>query len=190
MTDRFIHVTGNRKWGRRLFGVIGHSLCAVCYFLAIFADNAWFFVLAIAMAAFWNDITMGSAWASCIDIGGRYSGIVSGCMNTVGNLGGAVAGTLTGIILDAYTRPARVEGSLSALTGNLGVGALSAAGSPLGAMDYGALGLIRTSEALHPGWTVNLIIFGSVYVIATVLWLFFDSTRPVLPEAKRSNIEG
>ena len=29
-----------------------------------------------------------------------------------------------------------------------------------------------------------------VYVVATVLWLFFDSTRPVVPEAKRSNIEG
>ena len=54
------------------------------------------------IATFWNDITMGAAWASCIDIGRRYSGIVSGCMNTVGNLGGAVAGYATGWVLKTY----------------------------------------------------------------------------------------
>src|SRR5262245_2062741 len=31
LSDWFIRRTGNRKWGRRLFGVIGHSLCALCY---------------------------------------------------------------------------------------------------------------------------------------------------------------
>ena len=44
----------------------------------------------------------GSAWASCIDIGGKYTGIVSGCMNTIGNLGGAVAGYASGWVVDAY----------------------------------------------------------------------------------------
>src|SRR5207249_7988052 len=67
LTDGFIRRTGNRKWGRRLFGVVGHSICAACYFASIFAANPWLFVLAIALAAFWNDITMGSAWASCLD---------------------------------------------------------------------------------------------------------------------------
>src|SRR5262249_19619165 len=85
LTDAFIKRTGNRKWGRRLFGVVGHGICALCYFAAIAAPNAWVFVLFIALAAFWNDMTMGSAWASCLDIGKRYSGIVSGCMNTIGN---------------------------------------------------------------------------------------------------------
>jgi MFS family permease len=99
LTDWFIRRTGNRKWGRRIFGIIGHGVCALCYFLSMYADNPWLFVLAIALAAFWNDLTMGSAWASCIDIGGRYSGIVAGCMNTIGNLGGAVAGYATGYIL-------------------------------------------------------------------------------------------
>ncbi len=99
LTDAFIRRTGDRKWGRRLFGVVGHGVCAVCYFASIFAGNPWLFVLAIALASFWNDLTMGSAWASCIDIGGRYSGIVAGCMNTIGNLGGAAAGYFTGVVL-------------------------------------------------------------------------------------------
>jgi len=99
LTDWFIRRTGNRKWGRRLFGMIGHGACALCYFLSILARNPWLFVLGIALAAFWNDLTMGSAWASCLDIGKRYSGIVAGCMNTIGNLGGAVAGFASGWIV-------------------------------------------------------------------------------------------
>jgi MFS family permease len=100
LTDRFIRTTGDRKWGRRLYGVVGHGICAVCYFLGIFANNPWMFILAITVATFWNDLTMGSAWASCLDIGGRYSGIVAGCMNTIGNLGGAFAGYATGWVLE------------------------------------------------------------------------------------------
>src|SRR5262249_44582635 len=102
LTDAFTRRPGNRRWGRRLFGVVGHSICAACYFLSVYASNPWVFVLAIALAAFWNDLTMGSAWASCLDIGRQYSGIVAGCMNTVGNLGGAVAGSRTGWVLDHH----------------------------------------------------------------------------------------
>jgi MFS transporter, ACS family, glucarate transporter len=150
LTDFFIRRTGNRKWGRRLFGVVGHGICALCYFLSMFANTPWMFVLAIATATFWNDLTMGSAWASCLDIGKRYSGIVSGCMNTVGNLGGFAAGFLTGWILD-LTRPAP---SAAAAT---------------------------TPNSL--GWTINFISFGGVYLLATLLWLRFDSTKPVTGEA-------
>src|SRR6202043_1082140 len=107
LTDGFIRKTGNRKWGRRLFGIIGHGICALCYFFSMYAANPWLFVLAIALAAFWNDLTMGSAWAICLDIGKQYSGIVAGCMNTIGNLGGAAAGIVTGLILDRYLASAR-----------------------------------------------------------------------------------
>jgi MFS transporter, ACS family, glucarate transporter len=138
LTDAFIRRTGDRKWGRRLFGALGHGVCALCYFMSLTASNPWLFVLAIALAAFWNDLTMGAAWASCIDIGRHYSGIVSGCMNTVGNLGGAAAGITTGWVLDRF--------------------------------------------APH-GWTVNFLVFGGVYVVAMLLWLRFDATKPVVPTA-------
>jgi ACS family glucarate transporter-like MFS transporter len=141
LTDGFIRRTGNRKWGRRLFGVIGHSICAVCYLLSAYATDPGLFVLAVALAAFWNDLTMGSAWASCLDIGGKYSGIVAGCMNTVGNLGGTVAGVLTGWILKVYEKD------------------------------------------VNTGWHLNFFLFGAVYVAATLMWLRFDSTKPVVPEA-------
>jgi MFS family permease len=139
LTDALIRRTGDRKWGRRLPGVVGHGVCALCYFLSMAAGSAETFVLAVALAAFWNDLTMGSAWASCLDIGRQYSGIVSGCMNTIGNLGGAAAGIMTGLILDH---------------------------PPLG----------------WDGWAVNFTLFGLVYLVAVVCWLFFDATRPVVPD--------
>jgi hypothetical protein len=32
------------------------------------------------------------------------------------------------------------------------------------------------------GWTINFLIFTGVYVTAAILWLFIDSTRPVVPD--------
>ncbi len=153
LTDAFIKRTGDRKWGRRLFGVIGHGLCACCYFVAIFfMKSPWTFVLLIAFAAFWNDLTMGAAWASCLDIGKRYSGIVAGFMNSVGNMGGALAGILTGKILDWHT-----------------------AGLAPGTEAFNA--------AKDQGWTVNIFLWGMAYVLAVVCWFWFDATKPVAPEA-------
>ena len=152
LTDVFIKQTGNRKWGRRLFGVIGHGCCAACYFAAIFfMKSPWIFVLLIAFASFWNDLTMGSAWASCLDIGKRYSGIVAGCMNTIGNLGGALAGVLTGKILDWHT------GDLARNTEAFNI-------------------------AKNEGWTVNIFLYGAAYALGVVCWFWFDATKPIEPE--------
>lgn len=162
MSDRFIRRTGNRVWGRRLFGVIGHSLCAVCYFASPLAPSAFTFFLAISFAAFWNDLTMGSAWAVCQDIGRRYAAIVAGCMNTIGNLGGAVAGWATGTIL---------ENTLQAHADTLGKAVETLSKS-------------EKAQGLAPGYNINFIVFGSVYVLATLLWFRIDPTKPVVPEAE------
>ena len=34
----------------------------------------------------------------------------------------------------------------------------------------------------HQGWTVNFLSFGAVYVVAMLLWLRFDATRPVVQD--------
>jgi hypothetical protein len=41
-------------------------------------------------------------------------------------------------------------------------------------------------DASRPGWTINFLIFAGVYAVATVLWLFFDSTKPVVPPERES----
>jgi nitrate/nitrite transporter NarK len=168
LTDRFIARTGNRKWGRRLFGIVGHGLCALCYLACLSAPSAFTFFLAISLAAFWNDMTMGSAWAVCQDIGRRYTAIVAGCMNTIGNLGGAVAVLATGFIL---------ERSLEAHAASLGV-------------EVKALDDSQKAAGLLPGYETNFLLFAAVYGVAVVLWFFIDATRPVAPEAVGAPAEG
>ena len=45
---------------------------------------------------FFNDLTMGPAWASCADIGERYAGTLSGAMNMIRALAGAAGAALAG----------------------------------------------------------------------------------------------
>ena len=99
LTDWFIRKTGNRRWGRRVFGILGHSLTAICFLLCLVAPTAVWFFLAISLAGFSTDLAMGSAWAVCQDIGQRYAAIVASFMNMIGNLGGAIAGWSTGWVL-------------------------------------------------------------------------------------------
>jgi nitrate/nitrite transporter NarK len=168
LTDWFIRRTGNRKWGRRLFGVVGHGLCALCYLSCLVTHSTFTFFLAISFAAFFNDLTMGSAWATCQDIGRRYAAIVAGCMNTIGNLGGAAAGLVTGKIL---------QRSLDAHAAMLQV-------SP------DALSPAEKSIGMVAGYDLNFVTFAAVYVIAILLWLRIDSTKPVVPEENHKGALG
>jgi ACS family glucarate transporter-like MFS transporter len=160
LTDRYIRKTGNRKMGRRLFGVLGHSLCGLCYFACPFMTTPSTFFVAISFAAFFNDLTMGPAWATCQDIGKRYAGIVAGCMNTVGNLGGALAGYVTGQILHS---------SLDAHAARLGT-------------TVEKLSAVEKAAGQHEGYELSFFIFGVVYAIAVLLWLRIDATKPVAEE--------
>jgi hypothetical protein len=55
------------------------------------------------LVGFFNDWIMGPSWAACQDVGRRYSAIVSGTMNMVGNLGAVLGIQVTGRIVRAYT---------------------------------------------------------------------------------------
>lgn len=160
LSDYFIRRTGSLKWGRRLFGIIGHSLCAACYLLCLMTPTAFWFFLAISFAAFFNDLIMGPAWATCQDIGKRYAAIVAGAMNTIGNLGGAAAGWITGTIL---------ENSLIAYAVERGV-------------DPRSLSKAETAAALMPGYQACFLMFGLVYVIAVLFWCRVNATQSVVPD--------
>jgi MFS transporter, ACS family, glucarate transporter len=103
LTDRYVRRTGDRKWGRRAYGMLGYGMAGVCYLLAtLFIDNFWAFAACVMMMGFFNDLIMSSAWATCQDVGGRYAAIVAGCMNMIGNLGGALTNFITGRVLKSY----------------------------------------------------------------------------------------
>ncbi len=99
MSDRLIFRFG-RRWGRRIPGLIGLPLASVLLVTAVeTADgktSAFLFAAAAGLATF----GVAPAWAACLDIGGSHAGVVTGIMNTFGNLGGAVGPMLVGFYLD------------------------------------------------------------------------------------------
>ncbi len=119
LSDRHLHRTGDRKWARRTYGMLGYGLAGVCYLLAAaFADNLVLFAGCLILVGFANDLMMAPAWATAQDIGRRYSAIVSGAMNMVGNLGAALGNLVTGLVLKAYTvdRVVQTDGYLVCFT--------------------------------------------------------------------------
>ncbi|MGL6094943.1 MAG: MFS transporter [Fimbriiglobus sp.] len=106
LSDRYIRRTGNRRWGRRLYGMLGYGLAGAAYLAAAAltgAGNFWWLAGCLVLVGFFNDLIMGPAWAATQDIGGRYSAIVGGSMNMIGNLGAVLGIQATGRILKAYT---------------------------------------------------------------------------------------
>jgi MFS family permease len=122
LSDRYIKRTGDRKWGRRLPGMVGYGLAGVCYLLAAGAkvaapDNLFLFAGLLILMGFCNDLIMAPAWAVCQDVGRNYAATVSGAMNMFGNLVGAVSGIfVTGLILKRYPTDKSADGILICFT--------------------------------------------------------------------------
>ena len=77
-------------------GFVGASICIVI-FTGIADPVTAMFVL--GFAGFFNDFVMPAAWAGTMDVGGRYAGTVSGAMNMMGSIAGAVSVTVVGYLL-------------------------------------------------------------------------------------------
>lgn len=122
LSDRYIRRTGDKKWGRRLFGMIGYGGAGLCYFAAAGVklnapDNLILFAACLILMGFMNDLIMAPAWAVCQDIGRDYAATVSGAMNMFGNLVGAVSTLLvTGLIMKSYGPERRTDGMLVCFT--------------------------------------------------------------------------
>lgn len=96
VSDWLIRRTGSRNGGRRMVGGTSMALAAACTLVSIWIDEAWLLGLAFSLAFFFNDATMGPAWASSADVGERHAGTLSGAMNMTGNLFAAVAMAVAG----------------------------------------------------------------------------------------------
>jgi len=90
---------GNIARTRSALGFVGQATAGACLVAATFLETPIFAVAAIAIASFFNDLTMPGAWTACMDIGGRFTGTVSGAMNMMGNLGGFVSPIVIGYII-------------------------------------------------------------------------------------------
>lgn len=89
------------KIGRRVLGVGGLAISAVFMFLAGFIPGKMQVFIFLSLAFGVIDLMLPSAWAVCMDVGKKFSGAISGAMNTAGNLGGFVSASLFGYLVKA-----------------------------------------------------------------------------------------
>jgi len=54
----------------------------------------------VALAA--ADFALSACWAVCLDIGAEHAGVITACMNSVGNLGGLVGPIMVGFMVDRW----------------------------------------------------------------------------------------
>jgi len=57
-------------------------------------------LLALALAS--ADFALSACWAVCLDIGAEHAGVVTACMNSVGNLGGLAGPIVVGYMVDTW----------------------------------------------------------------------------------------
>ena len=84
---------------RKLMAYIGFTGASGLLILSINLGNPVAAMIAMGMASFSNDLVMPGSWGACMDVGGKYAGTVSGAMNMMGNIGGAVSPLAIGYIL-------------------------------------------------------------------------------------------
>jgi MFS family permease len=94
--------------GLRLPGLVGLPLAALAIVGAIRTGDPRTAAYCLAAAAGLAALGVAPAWAVCLAMGGRHAGVVSGAMNTFGNLGGVASPIVVGWCLqwwDSWETP-------------------------------------------------------------------------------------
>ncbi|MGB9604843.1 MAG: MFS transporter [Bryobacteraceae bacterium] len=91
--------TGSVARARRAIAYAGALGACLFLLLHIAIRDPFWAMFAMGMASFGNDILMPGSWGACMDVGGKYAGTLSGSMNMMGNLGGALGPVVLGFVL-------------------------------------------------------------------------------------------
>jgi sugar phosphate permease len=99
-TDWLVRRTGSLKIARCGVGAVGLITSAMALVAVVLTEDRLVAACLIAVAAFCQMMTGGAAWAVCLDVGRRHAGVVTGCMNMVGNIGGTIAPVVVGYAVE------------------------------------------------------------------------------------------
>jgi ACS family glucarate transporter-like MFS transporter len=100
-SDRMITKIG-LKWGRRVVG-LGAMVAAGAFMLvSIAVENQTVAIAALSLSFAVSDFMLPNCWATCLDIGKRYAGTVTGSMNMAGQMGSTIAAAAYGGMVEKY----------------------------------------------------------------------------------------
>jgi MFS family permease len=99
LVPRLARRFGSVALARRIVAVAGFLGASACIFVFAGIEDPRRAMIVLGFAGFFNDFVMPAAWAGTMDIGGRYSGTVSGAMNMMGSIAGAASVLVVGYLL-------------------------------------------------------------------------------------------
>lgn len=86
-TDRLTRRYGLRI-GRATVGAAALLAAGACLMAGTFTASPYSSAVLIALGGASSNFLLPAAWGSCVDLGGRHAGTLSGAMNTSGQIGG------------------------------------------------------------------------------------------------------
>ncbi len=101
LTDRLSRRYGLRV-GRCYLGTVSFLTCAALLLGSTFADSAVAKAVLLALALASADFALSAAWAVPLDIAPDHAGVMTGWMNTLGNLGGLFGPLVVGYAVDRW----------------------------------------------------------------------------------------
>jgi sugar phosphate permease len=99
LTDRVYRKTGRLKFARRIVAAPAMLASGLCLIPAALAHSAWTAILCLSASLFFLELVIGPAWAVPMDVGGEYSGTVSGVMNMAGSLAASLSPIIFGALV-------------------------------------------------------------------------------------------
>jgi MFS transporter, ACS family, glucarate transporter len=88
--------------GRRAPGLVGFPCAALATAIGASTADPLASALLLAAAAGMAALGVAPAWVVSTEVGGVHAGVVSGAMNTFGNLGGALSPVVVGVCLERW----------------------------------------------------------------------------------------
>jgi len=101
LTDR-LSLTRGLRAGRCHLGCASFGGCALLLVASTQTGAPVAKAVLLALALGSADLALSAAWAVCLDTGARYAGVVTGFMNTSGNLGGFMAPLVMGYAVQRW----------------------------------------------------------------------------------------
>lgn len=99
LSARLDLLLGSSARTRRWLGMLGMGCASAMLLLSMQLTLPVASVVAIGLAALSSDLAMPGAWGACMDVGGRHTGALSGSMNMMGQVGGAIAPMVVPVVL-------------------------------------------------------------------------------------------
>lgn len=106
-----LYQKGYKDISRKVPAIAGFTLGVLGLLLSIQMSDSTplVFIICFSIAIFGVEMTIAPSWTFCMDIGGKKSGIVSGTMNMLGNLGSAVSAIIFPYFVANITIPYLAE---------------------------------------------------------------------------------